>query len=179
MTEERERLVVENMPLVKFMFKRYVKGKHLLNTDEILSYGFEGLVVAAKSYKPEKGRFSTYATRAIYSRMCRYFAALERQKKIKTLSLNQLIEPEEPTEFEYFVSDQKDFTEHVVNRLTVEQYMTCLTPLEQRVITLYFGLNGEAEGSSEIGEKMGFSRHMAYKIVLRALKKMQRMHQAV
>lgn len=76
-----------------------------------------------------------------------------------------------------FISDGFDFVEDFCdkdyNKKIVQNAMGILTKKEKKIITLYYGLNGEEPMTfREIGESEGFSRQLANIIQKRALKKM-------
>lgn len=61
---ERNQMVEENMPLVGQVIKDKVRDIHgigLFTYDDLFQIGCIGLCNAADTYKPGKGRFSTYA----------------------------------------------------------------------------------------------------------------------
>ena len=61
MTEEKERLVVDNLRLAGYMAQKYKSTG--IDFDELVSIGYMGLVKAANSYQPERGKFSSWPAR--------------------------------------------------------------------------------------------------------------------
>lgn len=67
-------------------------------------------------------------------------------------------------------------SEDNARRELLEKYLTALSPLQRRVVELYFGLDGgsqwEQRDFNEVGDMMGISRQRAWKIYSRAMKKL-------
>lgn len=71
MTPENERLVLDNMKLVKFVLGKYIRippGRY----EDLEQEGYLALCRAAETYDPEAGKFSTWAISNIIGRMRRY-----------------------------------------------------------------------------------------------------------
>ena len=57
MTEEKERLVLDNLRLAGYMAQKYKSTG--IDFDELTSISYMGLVKAANSYQPERGKSSS------------------------------------------------------------------------------------------------------------------------
>lgn len=179
MTDRVTELVENNIGLVPFVFNNFIRNHKMIDWDEVFSYGYEGLVIAAQTYREGKGAtFSTYATRCIYHRMMRYFYFRSRKMRsaMETVSIHQPVDlhSDSPRELiDTLVSDE-DFTEEVENRVLVHQLLGCLTPRERWIISHHFGLDGrEPTTLKEISRLMNISRERVGFIVKRALRKMK------
>jgi RNA polymerase sigma factor (sigma-70 family) len=65
MTSAVEQLIVDNEPLVRHTVTKMYHGLRQSSMEDLLSAGLVGLWQAAQRYRPERGRFSTYACRRI------------------------------------------------------------------------------------------------------------------
>lgn len=75
-TEENsvlELLIKANLGLIYYVFSKMHIDYNVVQ-DEMLSYAYEGLLIAIKRYKPEKGKFSTYAYQYIHGYILKFFA---------------------------------------------------------------------------------------------------------
>lgn len=68
--EERNRLVVEHQPLVRWTVHRFYPHPPEAREDRVAA-GYHGLIRAAELWEPEKGTFSTYAVHWIRQAMQR------------------------------------------------------------------------------------------------------------
>ncbi len=59
----RQLLIEHNLRLVAHIAKKYSHSP--IDTDDLVSIGSIGLIKAVRSYKPETGRLSTYASRCV------------------------------------------------------------------------------------------------------------------
>lgn len=81
LTDEQVELVEKNLALVGFVMKLKFCEKTVTRfRDELESAGMGGLMSAASRYDPEKGKFSTFATRCIWNRQ---WAVIRSRKSYK------------------------------------------------------------------------------------------------
>lgn len=65
--DTEDSLIVQNLPLVLFLARKFVIQFKGINLDDLIGSGNLALVKAAKEYNPSLGyKFSTYASAAIY-----------------------------------------------------------------------------------------------------------------
>jgi RNA polymerase sporulation-specific sigma factor len=90
MTTEQKRLTENNLRLVYYTYERLGKTDFVKrNKDDIVSEGTVGLIKAVKTYKADKSKFATYASRCIRNEMLMF---LRRNKKhAGVLSLYQSV----------------------------------------------------------------------------------------
>ena len=68
-----ELLIKVNRGLIYYVFYKMHIDYNFVQ-DEMLSYAYEGLLIAIKRYNPEKGKFSTYAYQYIRGYILKFFA---------------------------------------------------------------------------------------------------------
>jgi len=128
----------------------------------------------------EKGaRLATYAARCVENEMLMYFRA--QRKSAQNVSLSDYIDSGSdgtPLELMDVVAEDCDLLEQIALReqagqlrLAVEH---CLTPCEQQVIQLRYGLDGQpSKRQREVAEVTGLSRSYISRIEKRALQKLR------
>ncbi len=133
------------------------------------------------TFDPGKGvRLATYAARCVENEVLMYFRS--QKKSSQDVSLSDYIETGTDgaaLSLMDVVSEDSDLLEHVSARESVRQVRSavaaCLTPIERQVITLRYGLNGEApRRQREVAESTGISRSYVSRIEKRALEKLRR-----
>jgi len=89
----KDELVLRNVGLIPTYGKCWLG---LYTYDEMVSYGIEGLIRAARSFNPNKGyRFSTYAGKAIRTWLQRNKKEIRNKMDERTVSYDQLIEEDD------------------------------------------------------------------------------------
>ncbi len=182
----REELILSNQPLVFFIARKYhIPG---LPIKDLVQEGNMGLMKAAESYDPSKGKFGTYAfwwikayiLRAI-KKNCLVHVPLLRQKANRHDKQDALfcrrVELEEsamvPSEEddELFKTASENETKQGVQLMLSE-----LTPRERRLICLRFGIGngGKDYTMEEIGRSVGLARERVRQILSKALTKMRK-----
>ena len=97
----------------------------------------------------------------------------------RPLSLEQPVGEEEDSEFGSLIEDETEPSpsQTVIEQLLrdkVEQVLSTLTPREQRIIRLRFGLvNGKSYTLEEVGQKFGLTRERIRQIENRALRRLR------
>ncbi len=97
----------------------------------------------------------------------------------RPLSLEQPVGEEEDSEFGSLIEDETEPSpsQTVIEKLLrdkVEQVLSTLTPREQRIIRLRFGLvNGRSYTLEEVGQKFGLTRERIRQIENRALRRLR------
>ena len=71
--DDSDSLIVQNLPLVIFLAKRFLKRFPRLEIDDLIGWGNIGLCKAAKNFDlSRKLKFSTYAATVIYREFLKY-----------------------------------------------------------------------------------------------------------
>lgn len=71
MTDKQKKLVEENIGLVRYSIKKYIKSA--VGDDDVYQIGCIGLIKAAKNYDASRSLFATYAAKCIVSEIYHYF----------------------------------------------------------------------------------------------------------
>ena len=100
-----------------------------IRDDDLVQVGRIALWRCAKRFDPDKGKFSTYAYKAIYHQMLK-----ELGKRKTEVSLNTPVMLEEECELQDLISDQKQSFEGVELRFELEDFYKTLTPRRQEVL---------------------------------------------
>jgi RNA polymerase primary sigma factor len=182
----REELILSNQALVLFIAKKYhIPG---LPLKDLVQEGNIGLMKAAETFDPTKGKFGTYAFWLVKAHILK---AIEKNWLVHVPSwrqeanrpgkedvpLCQIVELEEsataPSEKDDgpFEAASMDETKQVVQRMLSE-----LTPRERQIICLRFGI-GDAEEDhtiEEIGRSVGLAPERVRQILSKALGKMRK-----
>ena len=147
----KHQLIEDNMNLVYFVIRRYYP-KHITNED-IIQLGMVGLCKAAEKYEPDKGQFSTYATKCIRTEICQEFRRWS--KRVDTLSLNYeyggkyIGKDDESIALQNILVGDTD-----VDYVDYKYFYSKLTPLQQKIFELkQYGLN-----NAEVGREIGYCR---------------------
>lgn len=192
--EARDLLVTRNMGLVWRVIRRYRKLGSLTEED-LAQEGSLGLLDSIDRFKLELGyKFSTYAWQWIRQRVDR---ALKNQsltvripfnlwpsetEKLfrQPLSLDKQMTGDDiegtlgdiaPDPGEGPAAQVVDDIEDRERRELILDYLSCLTPLQQRVLTLRYGLDGEPPLSlQQIGSELGSTREWIWRVEQKAFR---------
>jgi len=144
-TKEQQQLVLDNMPLVGYVAKKFnPKSRH--EYDDLVQQGTIALIDAVKKFNKDKGQLSTLIHVCVYREIRRY---LEKNNKI-VLAQHY----EAPT-----YNLEQD----------VGEYCNTLSPVEQKVVLL----RTEGHSLASIERLCGKKRNWASKILKRALAKIK------
>lgn len=157
LTPEQWKLVTENQGLIFFVLdKARARGFRVDEDDALIAAG-DALIRAARCFKPERGfKFSTYATRSIFSalresrmgrhaRRCRRFSDLSEDAERMAASKPAPAQPEP--------------TEHAEQIASIRRVLCLLDDRTQMVIRLRYGLDGIPRMRlSDVGETLGVTR---------------------
>jgi RNA polymerase sigma factor (sigma-70 family) len=193
--EARNELVRCNMRLVVWQAKRYA---HLVPIEDLLHYGSLGLLRAAVEFDPGRGvRFGTYAIgwvrQAIRKALLRErLVRLPQAEATKAFRSGDLLHPsrafesldgpafEGGRELAAAILPDPDAESGEGTALEAERRarlaaaMRRLRPIQQTVLTLRFGLDGEGERTLlAVGEQLGLSRERIRQIQNQALAALQ------
>lgn len=175
-TENELKLIESHENLVYYTWSKldnnWIKTSY---RNELLSAGFKGLCTAAKSYKPEKGKFTPHGYMWIYRMMMREIKSINRIYK-NIISLDEPIYNQKTMKEEYLkdrVADEsidiektgidKEYAEHVWRLI----FKYC----NQKEIKIFYMYCYNGLNFSEIAKEIGVSRQRVIQIVQNARKK--------
>lgn len=176
--EARNKLVEHNLRLVSHILKKYYVQAG--DQDDLISIGTIGLIKGISTFKPDKKvRLATYASRCVENEILMYFRS---QRKFQgDVSLSDAIEGDGEggsLSLMDVISVDDDMLENLdakdacvrVRRCVRE----CLDEREAKVISLRFGLDGEAPRTQrEIAGACGISRSYVSRLEKKALAKLK------
>ena len=184
--ESRNKLIEHNLRLVAHIVKKYDIKKE--QVEDLISIGTIGLIKAVDSFKPEKGhKLTTYASRCIENEILMY---LRRNNKTRMeVSIDEPLNVDWDGN-ELLLSDILGTEEDViykgiegeVDRMLLNKAIDKLSPREQTIIKLRFGLNtkdGYERTQKEVADLLGISQsyisRLEKKIMNRLKKEISRM----
>lgn len=155
---ERNRLVVNNMNLVRYLVnKHYPSYKR---DEDILQIGYIGLIKAAESYDPELGfAFSTYASTIIMNEIKMEFRNI--QKSPSTISIDTIIVDDGTMKLEDVLGSED------LEVFDLTPFMNRLTDLERTMV--YMAIEGSRK--SDIARELNVSRSYVTRIFQNIRKK--------
>ena len=163
--EARNVLIQRNLRLVAHVMKKY----YALDSDQ------EGLI----SIGTKGARLATYAARCVENEILMHFRA--QRKNAQDVSLSDYIETGNDgaaLSLMDVISEDEDLLEQVTTREAIQQLRkvigTCLTDQERQVVTLRYGLDGNApKRQREVAQTCKISRSYVSRIEKRALEKLR------
>ena len=170
----RNKLIEHNLRLVAHIAKKYYFAYN--NLDDIVSIGTIGLIKAIDTFKAEKGiKLSSYAARCIENEVLMFFR--NAKKSEKDISINEPIETDKNGNtlvLMDMMSAQEDIAGNVDIKIKTEKlkkYISeILTPREQTIINLRYGLEGQKNYTQrEIAKKLNISRSYVSRIEKKAV----------
>lgn len=175
-TENEINLIKEHENMVYYTWSQldneWIKMSY---RNELLSVGFEGLCIAAKSYKPELGKFSSYSYIWIRRKMIR---EIKRINKIyrNIISLDEPIYNQKEMKKEYLRDKIVDETENVEERGISKAYEEGIWEIiskccDQREIEIFYMYCYDGINFSEIAKRLGVSRQWIAQVVKKAREK--------
>ena len=174
----KQHLVEHNLRLVVYIARRFENTGTLL--EDLISIGTIGLIKGIETFDASKGaRLATYAARCVENEILMFFRS--QRKSAQDVSLSDYIDSGSdgtPLELMDVVAEDSDLLELVSSREQLAQLRQaiprCLTPCEQQVILLRYGLNGQSpKRQREVAEVTGLSRSYISRIEKRALQKLR------
>lgn len=177
--DARNLLVERNLRLVAHIVKKY--HSHDQDAEDLISTGTIGLIKAINTYNPSKGnKLATYAARCIENELLMLLR--QKKKSAREVSLYEPIgsdkEGNEIHLMDIMECTNDDILEQMIKQQHIQwiyQYLSsCLTPREQTIITLRYGLSGAAPiPQRDVATRMGISRSYVSRIEKRALEKLR------
>ena len=176
--EARNVLIEHNLRLVAHIVKKYYTQSS--NQDDLISIGTIGLIKGISTFKADKNvRLATYASRCIENEILMHFRS---QKKLQgEVSLSDTLDGDgdgNSLSLMDVISVDDDMLEELDTRDACEKVrecvQSCLSPRERKIITLRYGLGGQAPHTQrEIAAQCGISRSYVSRIEKRALAKLE------
>lgn len=173
----RNALIEHNLRLVAHIIKKYYAGAK--DQEDLVSVGTFGLVKAVDTFDHTKSkRLAPYASRCIENEILMYFRA--GKKFARDVSLSEPIDTEkegQPLTLLDVLADENDLAQQVEWKVGSEKLGTyikqSLTPREQQIIRLRYGLSGRALPQREVARLLGISRSYVSRIETKALSKLR------
>ena len=176
--EARETLIVHNLRLCAHIAKKYQKAER--DREDLISIGTIGLIKAVSTFSESKGTLSAYAARCIENEI---LMSLRRDRKlVETVSIEEPVgadkEGNELRLADLVCTEADTIFELVQSRLDAailtETMRKVLTKRERVVLTLRFGLSGDAPmAQREVANLLDISRSYVSRIEKRAVEKMR------
>ena len=171
-------LIEHNLRLAAHIAKKYARPG--VDQDDLISIGSLGLIKAVRTFRPEAGRLTAYASRCIENEIRMFFRAHRRAGAAMTMGealgvdrdgneiqLDELLGTEPdlvPREAETAIESARAM------RLMGE----VLDAREAEVVRLRYGLvDGEPRPQHEVAARLGISRSYVSRIEKRALEKLR------
>ena len=173
-----DKLIEHNLRLVAHIVKKYYTVGY--EQDDLISIGTVGLIKAVSTFKNDKNiRLATYASRCIENEILMYFRASK--KSAQDLYINDAVDTDKDGNSLTLIDiipDKTDIQSEIETKIRVEHlkeiYNDTLTPREQTIINMRYGINGENEYTQrEIANKLGISRSYVSRIEKSALNKLK------
>lgn len=164
---DRDRLIVDNIPFVIFIAKRYVYINPDIDIEDLISVGTIGLIKAIDTYNQNRNRnasLNTYAGKCIKNEILMYIK--KANKHSKTISFEDPIfddGSEFPLTIEDIIADDKyNIERHIEwlwNRDITSTIIKELEPIDRQLIYLRYGfIDGECKTQEEVGNILGYAQ---------------------
>ena len=176
--EARNNLIEHNLRLVAHIAKKYYTPES--DQDDLISIGTIGLIKGISTYRSDKGvRLATYASRCIENEVLMYFRSL--RKSAGNVSLSDAIDNDGDSNSLSLLDtlcDEHDMVEELSERELCASLQALveelLTPREQKILTLRYGLGGGRPPTQrQTAEICGISRSYVSRIEKKALEKLK------
>ena len=174
----RNRLIEHNLRLVVFIARKFENTG--VPTEDLISIGTIGLIKAVDSFSPEKGSLSNYASRCIENEIR---MSLRTEKKlVGEVSMEEPLgrdrEGNERTVLDLVGTDGEEIFDQVRRTMEGERLRSfmdrSLNKREKRVLSLRFGLGGEAPlTQQQVADRIGISRSYISRIEKKAILKLR------
>lgn len=165
---ERNRLVEENRALVYFTLKRYFAFR--AGDDDWIQEGYLALMKAAETFRPELGnKFSTYATKCIWTAMMRMLRP-SRQQDFEERATNFIENKDlrEPVVYDDPAVEVEANDHHADGMARATQLLKKLTPRERAIFDMRIVQGATLQ---ETGDKFGVCKERVRQIVAVALER--------
>ena len=177
--EARNILIERNLRLVAHIMKKYYTQAS--DQEDLISIGTIGLIKGISTFQPEKGtRLATYAARCIENEILMY---LRKNSNTRTeVSFDEPLNTDWDGK-ELLLSDVMGTEEDVVmqpleadvDRQLLHSAVAKLSPREQDIISLRFGLGGRKElTQKEVADRLGISQSYISRLEKRIILRLRR-----
>ena len=179
--DARNVLIERNLRLVAHIVKKYYAQSS--DQDDLISIGTIGLIKAINTFNPvKKIKLATYASRCIENEILMY---LRRNSKTKLeVSIDEPLNVDWDGN-ELLLSDILGTDEDVISRRLEDEVeitllgkaINKLTPREQTIIRLRFGLNsaeGKEKTQKEVADLLGISQSYISRLEKRIMKRLKK-----
>ena len=171
-------LIEHNLRLVAHIAKKYAQGG--VDQDDLVSVGALGLIKAVKTFRPEAGRLTAYASRCIENEMLMYLRANRKHRNTLLLgeSLGTDKDGNELELSELLGTDENGAPEAAESAIesgrAIRLMRAVLTERERQVVAQRCGLlDGEPKPQHAVAKALGISRSYVSRIEKRALEKLR------
>lgn len=175
----RNLLVEHNLRLVAHIVKKY--NTYERDMEDLISTGTIGLIKAINTYDISKGnKLGTYASRCIENELLMLLR--QERKSSKEISLYEPIGSDKEGNEIHLMDIMECTSDDALEQMITEYHMqtvyilldTVLTPREQEIITLRYGLHNQIPMTQrDVAEQMNISRSYVSRIEKRALEKLR------
>lgn len=172
--QARAKLIEHNLRLVAHIIKKYYNGQ--VEQDDLISIGTIGLIKAVSTFKRSKGiRLATYAARCIENEVLMCFRNMK--KSSQDFLMSDPIDTDKDGNaltLMDVISDDSNIEDDIDMKIKLEklrEYIKeVLSPREQLIIELRYGLNGCDELTQrEVAKRLGISRSYVSRLEKKAL----------
>ena len=172
----RDELIEHNLRLVMHIVKKYSTPA---SEDDLVSVGTIGLIKAVDSFDPSVGsRSATYAGKCLTNEILMYFRSQRRYSN--EVSLSETIDIDKdgnPLTWGDIIATEDTIADDLDLKIrsakAIDIINSALTPRERKIITLRYGLNGDAPITQrETAERLKISRSYVSRIEAAALAKL-------
>lgn len=170
MTLEQEELVLNNLPLVGLIIKKYN-----LSYDDYFDLGVIGLVKGAKTFNPNKGfKPSSYLTRCITNEI---FLQMRKERKLPKNTVSIETETVGDLTIGDIIRDDFNLEDTVIKKEQLDKIKDALHVLNEKefiVFTGMYGIGTNYSNQKELAKKLNISQGYVSRLNERAKNKIKK-----